>query len=163
MRLREAHRHVEVVGARGERAREDRRHELRLHGVHHVGRAVLTGDGCHDVGVARVDARRGEPGGDFVAVLGPDPLDRALRAGFVVVAHDEELEEVASGRDLRDGISDATGADEEDPHAPTLSRRERRVDGGQARTPGGPAAALPKHECRNFWSMVGEPRLATRC
>ena len=71
MRLRQAHRHVEVVGAGRERAREDRRHELRLDGVHHVRRTVLAGDGCHDVGIRRVDLRRGEPGGDLVAVLRP--------------------------------------------------------------------------------------------
>ena len=159
MRLGQAHRHVEVVGPGGERAREDRRHELRLDGVHHVGRAVLAGDGCHDVGIGRVDLRRGEPGGDLVAVLRPDPVDRARRPGLVVVAHDDELEEVAAGRDLGDGISDASGADEEDPHGSTLARCTGRVDGRGIRRRSGCRAA---RECRNVLAeLVGVSR--ARC
>jgi hypothetical protein len=60
MALREAHRHVEVIGATGERAVEDWHHEPRVDGVHHVGDAMLTNHLGDVVGPRRVDARGGE-------------------------------------------------------------------------------------------------------
>src|SRR4029078_5402486 len=40
MPVRQAHRHVEVIGATGQRAVEDRHHEPRVDGVHDVGDVV---------------------------------------------------------------------------------------------------------------------------
>ncbi len=56
----QAHRHVEVVGAGGERPLEDRHHEPRVHRVEHVGGPLLPGERGDGVGVRGVDAGRRE-------------------------------------------------------------------------------------------------------
>ncbi len=59
---RQRHRHVEVVGARRERAAEDRHVEHRVDGVHHVRDAVLAAQRAPPTSAdARVDLRGGVP------------------------------------------------------------------------------------------------------
>ena len=107
MRLRQRHRHVEVVGARLERAREDRHVEHRVDGVHHVRDPVLAAQRRHGLLGRRVDLR-----GD-VPLVGRRGL---LCSGQVVVGDHDLLEEVTAGRDRGEGGADAAGADEEDLH-----------------------------------------------
>ena len=97
VRFGQAHGHVEVVTAGGERPGEHRGHELRLDRVHHVGGAVPERDGGDHVRVAGVDLLGGEPGCRRVPVLQADCDDGAFRPGQVVVAHDDVLEERALG------------------------------------------------------------------
>ena len=59
--LRQAHRHVEVVGATGQRAVEDRHHEPRVDGVHDMRDVVAANEIGDVVGRRRVDPRGGEP------------------------------------------------------------------------------------------------------
>jgi hypothetical protein len=61
MALRQAHRHVEVIGATGQRAVEDRHHEPRVDGVHDVGDVVAANVFGDVASRRRVDLRRGEP------------------------------------------------------------------------------------------------------
>ena len=92
MPLRQAHRHVEVVGATGQRAVEDRHHEPRVDGVHDVGDVVAANEFCDVVGRRRVHPRRGEPRiADRVSGL------RGPR--LVVVADDDVVEEISSCSD----------------------------------------------------------------
>jgi hypothetical protein len=116
MRLRQAHRHVEVVGPGRERAREDRGHELRFDGVHHMSGPVPAGGVGDVVGVGCVDPVDREPGRDLGAVLRRDPLDRALRASEIEICDHHRLEERPRRCDLGNGISDAACADQEDSH-----------------------------------------------
>ncbi len=103
------HRHVEVVGAGGERTVEDRHVEDRVDGVHHVGDPVLRHSAVTESADGGVDLRRDE------AVVA-ERLDRLRRAGPVVVGDHAELEEVATRRDRGEGGSDAAGADQQDSH-----------------------------------------------
>ena len=103
MALRQAHRHVEVVGATGQRAVEDRHHEPRVDGVHDVGDAVLANQFGDRVGRCRVDPRGGEP---RVA----DGVGGLLGPRLVVVADDDLLEEVSSHRDGTERRTDTAGA-----------------------------------------------------
>jgi len=91
-------------------ATEDRHHETGVDGVHHVGDPVLAHQRCDRGGVRGVDPRGHEP---VVA----EGCDRLLGAGRVVVGHDAGLEEVAAGGDGGEGRADASGTDEQDPHA----------------------------------------------
>jgi hypothetical protein len=109
VRLRQAHRHVEVVGPGGERTLEDRHHEPRVDGVHHVRGARLARQGLDRARVGRVDLGRREA---RVVDLG----DGAVGALLGVVGHDDGLEEVATGRDGAERRADAAGAHQEDPH-----------------------------------------------
>ena len=61
MPVRQAHRHVEVVGATGQRAVEDRHHEPRVDSVHDMGDVVAANEFCDVVGRRRIHPRRGEP------------------------------------------------------------------------------------------------------
>ncbi len=117
--LREAHRHVEVVGAGGQGAGEDRHHEPWVDGVEHVGGPHLAGQRRHGVRVGGVDlggrearlarrcstdsapARRGD------GVLGP---------AEVVVGHHPRLEEVALDGDPGGGVADPAGSDHQHAH-----------------------------------------------
>ncbi len=110
VRLRERHRHVEVVGAGRQRPVEDGHDEARVDRVEDVGDAVLAGEGRDIVGARGVDAGGDEP---RVAIL---PGDRALGARRVVVGDDHRLEEVALRGDRDDRAADAAGAHDEDPH-----------------------------------------------
>ncbi len=130
MRLRQAHRHVEIVGSRGERPGEDGRHELRLDRVHHVRCTVLLGDLGDVVGVGCVDLC-GDVTVTLIAVFGGDPGDRALRPGQVVVADDHRLEEGSACGDLRDRVADTAGAHQEDSHAPTVLPVARAAAAGR--------------------------------
>ena len=107
MRLGQAHRHVEVVGAGLERAVEDRHVENGVDGVHHVGDAVLPAQGSHGRRVRGVDLCRDEAVVRRRGLLGPRQ---------VVVGHHDGLEEVAPGGDGREGTADATGSYQENPH-----------------------------------------------
>ena len=109
VRVGQAHRHVEVVGAGGEGALEDRHHEARVDGVEDVGDRVLTAQSGDRVGRRGVHARRDEP---RVGDLG----DGLLGSAGVVVGHDAKLEEGAPCRDRRHRAADASGPNDEDPH-----------------------------------------------
>ena len=111
MRLGQAHRHVQVVRPGGQGAREDGRHELRLDRIHHVSRPMLARERGDAVRIRCVDPGRDEPSRPADRATF-DPVDGALGAGRVVVADDHGLEEVASGGDLRDRVTDAAGADQ---------------------------------------------------
>ncbi len=109
MALRQAHRHVEVVGAAGQCPVEDRHDEPRVDGVHDVGDPVSPNEFGDCVGRCGVDLRRGKP---RVA----DGVGGLLGAGLVVVADDELIEEVSPRRNGAERRSDATGAHQEDSH-----------------------------------------------
>ena len=59
--------------------------------------------------------------GAVAAVPLEDPGDGPLGPGELVVADDDLLEEGAAGGDLREGVADAAGADQEDSHAATVA------------------------------------------
>ena len=103
MALRQAHRHVQIVGAAGQRAVEDRHHETWVHRIHDVRDLMPTNQFGNRVGGCRVDLRRGEP---RIA----HRVRGMLGAALVVVAHDELLEEVPSHRNRTERRSDTTGA-----------------------------------------------------
>ena len=69
--------------------------------------AVLLAQRGHRVGVRGVDLRRDVPLVGGRGLLGPSR---------VVVGDDDGLEEVAPGRDGREGAADAAGADQQDAH-----------------------------------------------
>ena len=153
MRVRQRHRHVEVVGAGREGALEDRHHEARVDRVEDVGDAVLATQGRDVLGPRRVDPRGDEP------VVAGEPGDGPLRAAGVVVGHDHPLEEVAARGDRDDRTPDATGADDEDPHPTASWLCDRRwsiaslADAGAA--PSAPLrGAGGQPPAANFQSMV---------
>jgi hypothetical protein len=108
VRLRQAHRHVEVVRTTGRGAVEDRHHEARVDRVHHVGDAVLLDQRTHRPRVGGVDLGGLEPGVRRRCLL---------RADEVVVGDHDRLEEVTSGRDRSERAAHTACADEQDPHA----------------------------------------------
>ena len=114
VRRGQAHRHVEVVGARGERPGEDRHHEPRVHGVEDVGGPDLAGERGHCVGVGGVDLRGAEA--LLARTTSARRLDGALGPLDVVVGHHPGLEEVALDRDPGRGVTDATGTDHQHAH-----------------------------------------------
>ena len=103
VRVRQRHRHVEVVRARRPHALEDRQHEPRVDRVQHVRRPVLAHERLDGGGARRVDHGRGEPAAHHV--VRARRLDGPLRAPEVHVGHHEPLEERAaaprSGRPRR--------------------------------------------------------------
>jgi hypothetical protein len=113
MRLREGHRHVEVVRAPGVRAVEDRHHEPRVDGVHHVGDPVLTHQRLDRAGVRGIHLGRREP-------LVGQRVDRPARPCLVVVGDHAQLEEVTACGDRSERRADAPGADQENPHLSTF-------------------------------------------
>ena len=113
VRVRQGHRHVEVVGAGRERTVEDRHDEAWVDSVEDVGGAVLASDPGDVVGARRVD-----PGSDEARV--GQLVDDLLGPGLVVVGDDVRLEELPTGRDLGRGRPDAAGADHEDAHGRTV-------------------------------------------
>lgn len=114
MTLRQAHRHVEVVGPGSLGAVEDRHVELRVDGVEDVRRRVLAGQRRHGLGRRGVDPGRDEA--RLPRVASGDGCDRALGTRHVVVGDDPALEEATLGGDARGGVTDPAGADHEDTH-----------------------------------------------
>ena len=110
IRMRQRHRHVEVIGTGRERALEDRHHEARVDRVEDVADPVLPAERRDVLGARCIDPGRDEP---WIAGL---PGDRPIGAGAVVVGHDHALEERPSRGDRDDRAADATRADDEDPH-----------------------------------------------
>jgi hypothetical protein len=108
VRRRQAHRHVEVGRAGGQRTVEDRHDEARVDGVEHVGDAVRLDE------PATASAREASTWAASTRV--GDLVDERLRARRVVVGDDELLEEVAADGDADGGRADASGADDEDTH-----------------------------------------------
>ena len=115
-----------LVGAGGERPGEDRRHELGLDGVHHVGGSVFAGDRCDRIRIGGVDRGRGEQGRHLLTVFRGDPRDGAFGSADVVVADDEALVERPPRGDLGNGVADTARADEEDSHARNAIGHGRR-------------------------------------
>ena len=109
-RVRQRHRHVEVVGAGRERPLEDRHDEARIDRVQDVGDRVLAAERGDVVRLRGIDPR-----GDEALVAG-EPGDGPLGAAGVVVGDDHPLEEVAPSRDRDDRAADTTRTDDEDPH-----------------------------------------------
>ncbi len=104
MRPRQAHGHVEVVGAR--RTLEDGHHEARVDRVHHVGDLVLAHQRLHR--------------GPFEASIQVESKTvdggRLGRAHLVIVGDEDALIEVTPSSNGRKCRSDTTGTDEQDPH-----------------------------------------------
>ena len=117
--LGQAHRHVEVVGTGRQRAPEDRHDEPRVDGVEHVRRAVLARQRRHGGRVRGVDL-----GGDE-----PRLARRVVRArrgdGRLGARRGRSRPRRAARRSPLDGdpggrVTDATGADHQDPHGSSL-------------------------------------------
>ena len=109
MAVRQAHRRVEVVGTGKVGAFEDRHDEARVDDVEDVGDGVCAAQRGDSLCVGRVDLRGDE------SLVG-DARDQRLGAITVVVGHDDAVVEVATGGDERRRRTDATSADDEDPH-----------------------------------------------
>jgi hypothetical protein len=110
MRRRQAHRHVEVVGARRQGAPEDRHDEPGVDGVQHVRHGVLA-DQCLDRGlVGGVDLC-----GDETVVA--DRRHGLVRPCHVVVGDHTRLEEAAPADDGGERRPDATGSGDQNAHA----------------------------------------------
>jgi hypothetical protein len=110
MRLGQRHRHVEVVGARGEGPLEHRHDKTRVYGIEDVGDAVLAAQRSDGVRRRRVDL--GSDKSPVLAVLG----DRPLGASQVVVGDHHCGEEVATGGNAHCRGPDAPGTDDENLH-----------------------------------------------
>ncbi len=130
VRLRQAHRHVEVVGTRRERAVEDRHVEDRVDRVHHVGDLVLASERLDGARVGGVDLGGHEP----VVV---QRVDRLARARLVVVGDHADLEEVTARGDGGERRADAAGADQQDPHVSHFPRRRQTWCMARRRSEGG--------------------------
>jgi hypothetical protein len=109
VRLRQRHRHVEVVAAGRLRGREDRRVEARVAGVQHEVDPLLAGE-LLDRGLVR-GVQRGAP--DAVVAK---PVGHAPRARPVHVGQEHPLREAAPARDRGYRLSDPAGAYDQDPH-----------------------------------------------
>ena len=93
MRVRQRHRHVEVVGAGRERALEDRHHEARIDGVEDVGDARARGTSAATSSAREASTRAAdEPG------VAAEPVDGALGAGRVVVGDDHRARRSRAAR-----------------------------------------------------------------
>jgi hypothetical protein len=103
MPQRQAHGHVEVVGATGQRAVEDRHHEPRVDGVHDVGDVVAANEFGDVVGRRRVDLRGGES--RVAHRVGGLPC-----SALVVVTDHDLFEELSAHGDGAERRSDTTGA-----------------------------------------------------
>ena len=111
---RQAHRHVEVVGAGRLRPLEDRQHEPRVDRVEDVRGTHLAGERGDGAGIRGVDLRGPEAG--LALVARGHGVDGVLRAGEVVVGHHPGLEEGTFGGDPGGGVTDAARSDHEDAH-----------------------------------------------
>jgi hypothetical protein len=123
--VREAHRHVEIVGTTGEGAVEDRHDEPRVDGVHHVRDPVRADQFGDVVGGRRVHVGRGEPRVTYRVGGLRCPV-------FCVVADHDPFEEVTPRRDRTERRADTARTHQQDPHAldRTLSNCGfRRVSG----------------------------------
>jgi hypothetical protein len=108
VRVRQRHRHVEIGDAGRQGRPEHRHHEPRVECVQHR-IAPLGPDQLHDgLLVAGVKPDRGEP----VAA----PVDRPPRPAFVVIGHDDPLEQIPAGDCPRDRRTDPARADYQHPH-----------------------------------------------
>lgn len=122
---RERHRHVEVVGARGEGSVENGHDEDGVDGVEHVRDGVLAAERLDALGARGVDLSGGDAG------LAVTTLGRSAGARFGalgrVVGDDERLEEVTFDEEFRGGRADAAGADEQDAHSRVVRSGSRAV------------------------------------
>src|SRR5690606_25434580 len=111
----------QIVGAGIQRAREDRRNELGLNRIHHMGDRMLAHQRGNTLRIRGVDPCRSEPRSNLGPVPLGHPIYRRLAASLVVVAHHHQVEETATSNDLGNGVADSAGPNEEDSHGSTLA------------------------------------------
>ena len=111
--LRQAHRHIQIVGAAGQCAVEDRHHETGVDGIDHMGDGVLTDEIGDRLFRTCVDA-------DGAEARVVDRVGRLLGLGLVIVGNHDLLEEVPPHRDRTECRTDAARAHQENSHGRTV-------------------------------------------